>query len=234
MTCTYLGQSCFLIHTCGKALLFDPFISENPLSRQINLTDIHCDYILLSHGHGDHTADAERLAIQNDAVIISCFETVAWYQKKGIQGHAMNIGGKWQFPFGTVKSVAAVHSSVLPDGTYAGQAGGFVLWNEEACLYFAGDTALTTDMQLIPKTCPPLNAAILPLGDNFTMGVDDAVLAARFVECDNIVGCHFDTFDLIKIDHAQAREAFRHADKQLLLPTIGQTFDLQSIEAWEK
>jgi L-ascorbate metabolism protein UlaG (beta-lactamase superfamily) len=135
----------------------------------------------------------------------------------------MNHGGKWNFPFGTVKFVHATHSSVMPDGTYGGNPGGFVIWNEEGCLYVAGDTDLTMDMQLIPLTCPPLDAAILPVGDNFTMGFQEALLAAEFVRCDTVIGCHFDTFPYIVIPRQEAEEAFRSKNKRLILPVIGRT-----------
>lgn len=222
MTVTYLGQSCFHLQTSNHSLLFDPMITGNPLAKNISIENIQCDYILLSHGHGDHSADVERIAQKCDATVISCYETVAWYEKKGIKGHGMNIGGKWQFPFGTVKQVVAIHSSEMPDGTYAGQAAGFVVWNEEGCLYFAGDTALTMDMQLIPMTCPPLSAAILPLGDNFTMGYEDALIAASFVKTGKIIGCHFDTFEVIRLDHQKALSLFEKEGKELILPVSGQ------------
>lgn len=138
----------------------------------------------------------------------------------------MNIGGQWAFDFGTVRSVAAVHSSVLPDGTYGGNPGGFVISNEEGAIYFAGDTALTMDMKLIPLWYPNLKAALLPIGDNFTMGIEDAVIASDFTGCNNIIGMHFDTFGYIRIDHAKAVQAFEQKGKKLVLPEIGETIEL--------
>jgi L-ascorbate metabolism protein UlaG (beta-lactamase superfamily) len=179
MKITYFGHSAFQITTGGKSLIFDPFISPNPKATAINVNEIKADYILLSHGHGDHVTDAEAIAKNNGATVISNFEIVSWYEGKGIKGHPMNHGGKWKFDFGTVKYVHAVHSSVLPDGTYGGNPGGFVVWNDEKSFYFAGDSALTWDMKLIPMTCPTLDFAILPIGDNFTMGYEDAVHAAQ-------------------------------------------------------
>lgn len=129
-------------------------------------------------------------------------------------------------PWGTVKSVVAIHSSEFPDGTYGGNPGGFVISNTEGTFYVAGDTALTMDMQLIPKICPSLDFAILPIGDNFTMGIDDAVEAAKMVQCTTIIGCHYDTFGYIEIDHQYARKAFADAGIRLLLPTIGETITL--------
>lgn len=221
MKITYYGQSCFGIETKGKKLLFDPFISPNELAKKINVDAIEADYILLTHGHQDHTADAESIAKRTGATIVSNYEIYSWYTQKGIAGHPMNHGGNWQFDFGTVKYVNAVHSSSLPDGTYAGNPGGFVVWNDEGCFYHAGDTALTWDMKLIPMTCPKLDFAILPIGDNFTMGYQDALIASDFIECNRIIGCHYDTFGFITIDHEAAKKAFADKGKDLILLPIG-------------
>lgn len=223
---TYLGQSCFHLNTQGFNLIFDPMISTNPLASKIDISALKADYIMLSHGHGDHVADAETLSLQNNTKIISNFEVVSWYEQKGISGHPMNLGGKYKFDFGTVKYVQAVHSSMLPDGSYGGASGGFVIWNEEKSFYFAGDTALTLDMKIIPMICPTLDFAILPIGDNFTMGYEDAVIAAEFIQCDKIIGCHYDTFGYIKIDHEAAIREFKNAGKELILLDIGQSIDI--------
>lgn len=201
-------------------------ISTNPLAASIEMSKLKAEYVLLSHGHGDHVADAEALARQNNAKIISNYEVVSWYEQKGLSGHPMNLGGKYKFDFGTVKYVQAVHSSMLPDGSYGGASGGFVIWNEDISFYFAGDTALTLDMKIIPMVCPTLDFAILPIGDNFTMGYEDAVIAAEFIQCDKIIGCHFDTFGYIKIDHEAAIREFKNAGKELILLQVGQSIDI--------
>lgn len=224
MKFTYFGHSCFLVEFGGKKLLFDPFISPNELAKDIDINSIEADYILLSHGHEDHIADAETIANRTGATIIATFEIVTWYGTKGLKGHPMNTGGKWKFDFGTVKMVNAVHSSVLPDGTYGANPVGFVISNDENAFYFAGDTALTWDMKLIPMICPKLDVAILPIGDNFTMGYEDAIIASDFIECNNIIGCHFDTFGYVKIDHEAVKGAFEAKGKQLTLPEIGKAF----------
>jgi L-ascorbate metabolism protein UlaG (beta-lactamase superfamily) len=224
MKFTYFGHSCFLVEFGGKKLLFDPFISPNELAKDIDVNSIEADYILLSHGHEDHVADAETIAKRTGATIIATFEIVTWYGTKGLKGHPMNTGGKWKFDFGTVKMVNAVHSSVLPDGTYGANPVGFVISNDENAFYFAGDTALTWDMKLIPMTCPKLDVAILPIGDNFTMGYEDAIIASDFIECNSIIGCHFDTFGYVKIDHEGVKGAFEAKGKQLVLPEIGKAF----------
>ena len=221
MKITYYGQSSFGIEVSGKDLIFDPFISPNELAKDIDVHSLAADYVLLSHGHQDHVADAESIAKRTGATIISNFEIVSWYGEKGIKGHPMNHGGNWKFDFGNVKYVNAVHSSVLPDGTYGGNPGGFVISNDQNTFYFAGDTALTWDMKLIPMCSPKLDFAILPIGDNFTMGIEDAVIASEFIECYKIIGCHYDTFGFIKIDHTAAKKAFADKGKELILLKIG-------------
>ena len=226
MKFTVYGQSAFGVEFNGKNLVFDPFISPNELAKEIDVNSIPADYILLSHGHQDHVVDAESIAKRTGATIISNYEIVSWYGEKGINGHPMNHGGQWNFDFGNVKYVNAVHSSVLPDGTYGGNPGGFVISNNGKTFYFAGDTALTWDMKLLPMICPKLDVAMLPIGDNFTMGINDAVLASEFIECDKIIGCHYDTFGFIKIDHEEAKRAFAEKGKELILLEIGESISL--------
>ena len=226
MKITYLGQSCFLINYGGTHLLFDPMISPNPLASHIDIDEISADYILISHGHQDHMADAEAIAARTGATIVSSYEIAVWFGDKGLKHHGMNIGGKWTFDFGTVKCVAATHSSVLPDGTYAGSPVGYVISGNHGCFYFAGDTGLTMDMKLIPMICPPLDFSILPIGDNFTMGYEDAIIATDFINCPHVIGCHYDTFPPIEIDKPVVNQAFAQANKQLTLINIGDHIEL--------
>jgi L-ascorbate metabolism protein UlaG (beta-lactamase superfamily) len=223
MKITYYGHACFGVEMNGKNLLFDPFISGNELAKNIDIEKIPADYILVSHGHGDHVAEVESIAKRTGAKVISNFEIVSWFEQKGLQGHPMNHGGKWNFDFGTVKYVNAIHSSVLPDGTYGGNPGGFVIWDDNQCFYFAGDTALTMDMKLIPILCPKLNFAILPIGDNFTMDYNEASHAADFIQCKKIIGCHYDTFGYIVIDKDAAKKAFDNSGKELILLPVGES-----------
>ncbi|MCY4215745.1 MAG: metal-dependent hydrolase [Flavobacteriaceae bacterium] len=228
MEIQYLGHAGFQIRFNDFDLVIDPFISGNPLAKNINLDELNPDFILLTHGHQDHILDVESLVENSKATIISNFEVVSWYENKGIQGHPMNHGGRYQFDFGWIKYVNAIHSSVLPDGTYGGNPGGFVIWNEDPgkdnnCIYIAGDTALTIDMKLIPQTCPTLDLAVLPIGDNFTMGYQDAAIAAEFVQASKILGCHFDTFPPIVIDHKAATDHFKNKGLELILLDIGKT-----------
>ena len=227
MKLTYYGHACFSVVMGGKTLLFDPFIKYNELAKKVDINNIQADYILLSHGHEDHVADAMEIAERTGATIVSNYEVVSWFQAKGVKnGHPMNHGGKWKFDFGTVKFVSAIHSSSLPDGSYGGNPGGFVIEGAEGSFYYSGDTALTMDMQLIPLTSGKLNFIVLPIGDNFTMGVEEAIIASDFVKCNNIVGVHYDTFGYIKINHDEAKEKFKTKGKELLLLDIGQTIEL--------
>ncbi len=227
MQVTYYGHSCFSVLVAGKNLLFDPFVSQNELAKHVDVASIPADYIFISHGHFDHMSDALAIAKRTGAKLVSGFEVGEWFQKQGLTNvHLMNHGGKWKFDFGTVKLVNAVHSSVLPDGTYGGNPVGFVIESADGNFYYSGDTALTMDMQLIPRICEKLYMALLPIGDNFTMGIEDAVIASEFVECDKIVGLHYDTFGYIKVDHELAARKFESAAKELYLLNIGESRDI--------
>lgn len=226
MKITYFGHACFLIETKGMTLMFDPFVTQNELAKDINLADYKIDYMLLSHGHFDHVADVETIAEKSNAKVISNWEIQQWFEKKGVPGHPMNHGGKWKFDFGTVYYTTAVHSSNLPDGSYGGNPGGFIIHNEEGTLYYSGDTAVTMDMKLLPMLFPKIDLAILPIGDNFTMDSKGAALAAEFIDCDRIVGCHYDTFGYIKIDAASAQADFTAKGKALTLLPIGGSLEV--------
>lgn len=226
MIITFYGQNTFGIKIGECNILVDPFITGNKLSKdKINIYDLKADYILLTHAHQDHILDAEAIAKNTGAVIVSNFEIATHYENKGFEVHPMNHGGSWDFEFGKLKYVNAVHSSSFPDGSYGGQPGGFVIEGEHKNIYIAGDTALTMDMKLIPLNTK-LDLAILPIGDNFTMGVEDAILASDFVECDKIIGCHYDTFGYIEIDHEEAKRKFYEKGKDLMLLEIGENIEL--------
>ena len=226
MKITFYGQNCLGIEIQGKHILVDPFITGNDLAKdKIDINNIKADYILLTHAHTDHTLDAEAIAKNTGAIIVSNFEITNYYEAKGIEVHPMNHGGSWKFEFGKVKYVTAIHTSSFGDGTYGGQPGGFVIQGEHKNIYIAGDTALTMDMKLIPMYTK-LDLAILPIGDNFTMGVDDAILASDFVQCDKVLGVHYDTFGFIEIDHEEAKRKFYSAGKDLMLLEIGESLEL--------
>ena len=225
MKVIYYGHSCFSVRVGNKTLLFDPFITGNDLAKAMDARKIPADYILISHGHQDHMADAVDIALRTGATVISNYEITVWLGKHGVSKvNPLNHGGGFRFGFGRVKYVNAIHSSSLPDGTYAGNPGGFVVESTEGNFYYSGDTALTMDMKLIGESTR-LAFAALCLGDNFTMGVDDAVKAAEFVRCNEILGVHYDTFPPIKIDHHAAAEKFKAAGRQLHLLLPGDSHD---------
>ena len=220
MEIQFLGHATLYIKTSTHNILVDPFISGNSKASSINIQDLNPQVILLTHAHQDHILDVEKIAKDNDALIVSNFEIVSHFQNKGLNGHPMNHGGKWTFDFGELKYVNAIHTSSFPDGSYGGQPGGFVLSADSKIIYIAGDTALTYDMKLIANEFK-LDLAILPIGDNFTMGIDDAIIASDFVECKKVLGYHFDTFGFIEIDRNEAVQKFSNNGKELILLEIG-------------
>jgi L-ascorbate metabolism protein UlaG (beta-lactamase superfamily) len=168
-------------------------------------------------------ADAADIAKRTGATIVSNYEVTMWFGKQGLQKtHPLNHGGGWRFDFGRVKFVSAIHSSSLPDGTYGGNPGGFVVESAEGNFYYSGDTALTMDMKLIGESTR-LKFAALCIGDNFTMGIDDAIKAAQFVGCNEILGLHYNTFPPIKLDPAAAIEKFKAAHQHLHLLQPGES-----------
>lgn len=225
MKITFLGHASLKIEVGESTIVVDPFISANEKASHIDINNLKADYILLTHAHQDHILDVEAIAKANDAMVVSNFEIVNHFQKMNIEGHPMNHGGQWDFEFGKLKYVNAVHTSSFPDGSYGGQPGGFIIEGEHKTIYIAGDTALTYDMKLIPKQFK-LDLAILPIGDNFTMGIDDAIIASDFIKCDKILGYHYDTFGYIEIDHDEAKRKFFEADKDLMLLEIGESLEL--------
>jgi L-ascorbate metabolism protein UlaG (beta-lactamase superfamily) len=225
MKLTYYGQSTVELVADGKTLLFDPFITPNELAKDIDINSLKPDYILVSHGHGDHVANLVTVQKNSGAKVICIAEIHEWLGKQDVTNvHGMNIGGGFNFEFGRVKNVKAVHSSALPDGSNGGNPAGFLIYSEGKVIYFAGDTALTYDMKLLADE--NLDWAILPIGDNYTMGADDAIKAAGFINCKNIVGVHYDSFPVIKIDKEEVAGKFVKAGLNLKLPAIGESLEL--------
>ncbi|HHP7241875.1 MAG TPA: metal-dependent hydrolase [Cyclobacteriaceae bacterium] len=222
MEITFYGHACFDVQLMNTNILFDPFITPNALAKEIDINNLNPNYILLTHGHQDHMADASAIAERTNARIVANYEVATWFQNQGFDVHPMNHGGSWSFDFGKVKMVNAVHSSMLPDGSNGGNPAGFIIETDAYTFYFAGDTALTIDMQLIPRFAK-LDLAILPIGDNFTMGVDDAIVASDFIECDKVLGLHYDTFPYIEIDKTKAVNKFNAKGKELILMDIGES-----------
>ena len=227
MKLTFYGHACFGVEIKGHHILFDPFISPNPLAVDIDINQVRADYIFISHGHEDHVADCVHIAKRSGATCVAAFEVCNWLEQQGVNNvHPINHGGFIEFDFGRVKATNAIHSSSFPDGRYAGNPLGFLFDTQEDNFYYSGDTALTLDMQLIPLWTK-LDFAVLPIGSNFTMDVADAIRAASFIQCNKIVGVHYDTFGLIKIDKEKAKTDFEAAGISLVLPKIGETVDLK-------
>jgi L-ascorbate metabolism protein UlaG (beta-lactamase superfamily) len=226
MKLTYYGHACFAVEAGGKRLLFDPFIKPNPLAKEIDVDKIAADFILVSHGHGDHVADVAEIAKRTGAMVIAPFEASQWFEKQGVQNvQGMNHGGAAKMPFGRVKLTNAIHSSSMPDGSYGGNPAGFVIESNDGNFYYSGDTALTMDMQLI-RDQPTLDFAVFPIGDFFTMGIGDAIRAAGFVGVKRIVGVHYDTFPPIKLNREAAHNSAKAEGIELLLPKIGETIEV--------
>jgi L-ascorbate metabolism protein UlaG (beta-lactamase superfamily) len=226
MKFTFFGHSCFMVETAGQKILFDPFISYNELAKDIDIKTIKPNFILLSHGHADHIADCISIAERSGAKVVCNWEIHEWLNNKGIKNtHPMNTGGKWNFGNFTVKCTVTQHSGGLPDGSYGGNPMGFIISSSEGNFYYSGDTALTNDMTLIPKWAK-LNFAVLPIGDNFTMDAADAAECASMVNCNKIIGVHYDTFGFIKIDHEKAKQIFADKGAELLLLKIGETISI--------
>lgn len=222
MKITYYGHSCFQVEVGGKRLLFDPFITPNPLASHIDIATLNPDFIFLSHGHYDHVADVETIAKASGALLIGCYEVIEWFRQKGIEnGHGMNSGGSYDFDFGKVTFTPALHSSSMPDGSYGGVAGGFLITTLEGSFYYSGDTGIFSDMKLL-ATEGSLTFVALPIGDNFTMGPQAALQVAQWLGCREVIGLHYDTFPPIKIDHALAQKIFREHGYSLQLLSIGQ------------
>lgn len=226
MQYTYLGQSGFLLTVGSHKLIFDPFITSNPLAKNIDVSKLDADFLILSHGHFDHVEDAVSIARKTGAKVITNPEICSWLTSQGVTHlHELNHGAPVPFEFGQLRAVNAVHSSSLPNGSYGGNPMGFVVKTDEGNFYYSGDTALTLDMQLIPMFST-LNFAILPIGGNYTMDPLDAIMASDFIKCNTIIGVHYNTFDIIKIDPQKAIADFAEAGKTLLLPKVGETIEL--------
>lgn len=195
---TYLSHSAFIIEGQNGTVVIDPYLTDNPLATA-KPADITVDYVLLTHGHGDHVGDTIEIAKNNNATVVATYELANWCQAKGAKVHHMNIGGAHNFPFGRVKYTIAHHGSSTPDGAYMGQPAGLLITMDGKTLYHAGDTALFLDMKLIGEM-NHLDLAILPIGDNFTMGIDDAAKAAEFLRAKLYVPMHFNTFEAIEVN----------------------------------
>lgn len=223
----YLGHACFEFDFEGTKVLLDPFITFNPLAKNVNVEDIKPDYIFLSHGHADHVADMARIQKQSNAYVAAIVETAAWVKREGVAEDRViefNFGGTLTLPFGKVKMVYALHTNATPDGSYGGTACGFVFFVGDKTIYFAGDTALSIEMKLLEEL--NLDWIVLPIGGHYTMDIYDAVKAANFVNCKNVIGMHYDTFPPLAINKEEAKALFFNAGMDLKLLEIGESMDL--------
>ncbi len=223
MIIKFLGHSCFEIQSAGVTLLIDPFLTGNPQA-VVSAAEVNPDVILLTHGHGDHVGDVVEIAKRTDALVICNYEIELWLQKQGVERtHSMQHGGAYRFDFGTVKLTLAFHGSVLPDGSNGGNPAGLLLKLPEGVVYHAGDTALFSDMQLLADAA--IDVAILPIGDNYTMGPEDSIKAVEFLQVPNVIPCHYNTFPVIEQDTAAWAE-------QIRTQTEAEPIVLQPGESW--
>lgn len=222
---TWYGHASFGLDVDGNKLLVDPFLSGNPTAT-VSSDEVEADFILISHGHGDHIGDSVAIAKRTKATVISNAEIATWFQNQGVEAHGQHIGGGFQHPFGYLKLTQAVHGSALPDGSNGGNPVGFLLTTQGGKkLYLACDTGLFGDMRLIGEEGIAL--AVLPIGDNFTMGPDDAVRAVKLIQADHVIPVHYGTWDLIAQDpDAWAKRVESETDSNPHVLEPGQTFTL--------
>jgi len=225
MKITFLGHSCIEISNKDYTVFIDPFITGNPAAI-ITKDDVKkCDYIILTHGHGDHYGDTDFLAEKFGSTVLATFELATYTAKKGIKTHELNIGGGFNFPVGRVKLTPAHHSSSTPDGNYAGEPAGVIVNIDGKTIYHAGDTSLFNDMKITGDT-NKIDFAFLPIGDNYTMGVDDAVKATEFLKADTVIPVHYNTFDLIKADVEDFKRKVESIGKKCLILKPGESINL--------
>jgi len=222
---TWYSHACFLIESGQTRLLIDPFLNDNPLST-VKADAIETDYILVSHGHGDHIGDTVEIAKRTGATVVSNYEIQTWLVNQGIENtHPQHIGGGFDYPWGRVKLTIAQHGSALPDGSYGGNPCGFLLYLENKKIYHACDTGLFYDMKLIGEE--GIDLAILPIGDNFTMGPDDSLRAVKLIEPKRVIPIHYDTFDIIKQDpHAWSERVQKETSAKATVMNPGETLEI--------
>lgn len=225
MQITWYGHSCVGIETQGTKILIDPFFTGNPQA-SISAEEVEADYILLTHGHGDHYGDTTSIAKRTGATVVGNFEVGNYALAQGVEHvHQMHIGGSFAFPFGRVKMTIAHHGSSMPDGSYGGNPAGLLLTIEDKVIYHAGDTGLFYDMKLIGEA--GIDLAILPIGDNFTMGPEDALRSVQFLTPKRVLPVHYNTFPVIEVDaQAWVNDVKAHTEADAFLMESGVAFEL--------
>lgn len=224
MKITFHGHSCVQIDTGKNSIIIDPFLTGNPAAK-VKAKDIKCDYVVLTHAHADHFGDTMEIAADNNATIIATAEIADYCAKMHRKSHGMNLGGCYNFPFGQVKLTLAHHSSSFPDGSYAGDPAGVILNINGKTIYHAGDTALFYDMKLIGEL-NKIDYAFLPIGDNFTMGPDEAVKAAEFLKTEIIIPIHYNTFDVIKQNVDDFKRKIEAIGKKCIVMNPSDSFEI--------
>jgi L-ascorbate metabolism protein UlaG (beta-lactamase superfamily) len=222
---TWLGHAALALETGGYHILVDPFLTGNPTAAADPKT-VPADFILVTHGHGDHVGDTVSIAKRTGATAISVFEIAEWLEKKGVKAHGQHLGGGFKHPFGYLKLTFAIHGSALPDGSYGGNPAGLLLYTQDGQkIYMAGDTGLFGDMRLIGEE--GIDLAVLPIGDNYTMGPDDALRAVKLIQPKNVIPIHFGTWDLLKQDvNAWSKRVEAETDAKVHILKPGQSFSL--------
>jgi L-ascorbate metabolism protein UlaG (beta-lactamase superfamily) len=222
---TWYGHSTFALDIDGSNILVDPFLKDNPFA-PVTADTVEADYILVTHGHGDHVGDTVEIAQRTGATVISNFEICNWLQAQGVSKlHPQHIGGGFHHPFGYLKLTIAHHGSSLPDGSYGGNPCGLLLDVNGKRIYMAGDTGLFYSMRLIGEE--GIDLAVLPIGDNFTMGPDDALRAVQLIEPRIVIPIHYDTFDVIKQDpHAWAARVREDTSTEPVVLSAGESYTL--------
>lgn len=221
MKLRYFSHSSFQITTdAGQVILIDPFLDDNPTAT-VRSADVHADFIILTHAHGDHVGDSFKIAARTNPLFICVNELANYCISKGFRAHNMHIGGGHDFPFGRVKFTIAHHGSMTPDNTYAGEPSGVVLTIDGKSLYHTGDTGLFYDMKLIGEMTP-LDYMLLPIGDNFTMGIRDAVKAVELASPGMAIPMHYNTFPVISADPEEFKRQVLAIGKKALVMGYGE------------